>query len=83
MARDDADLFTPPSSAPPLPPPPHTHLIEAIQHDVEPLQPGVVLVVLQRHVERDLRDMEAHAVQVARLTDDQDEVTVEVHQDGA
>ncbi len=43
------------------------HLVEVRQHRVQALHAGLVLVLLQRDVEGQLGDGEAHAIQVARL----------------
>ena len=50
------------------------HRLVRPEHGVERLDVGVVLVLLQRHVERRLRDGEAHPVEVLGLADEDDEV---------
>ena len=56
----------------------HTDLVVSVKHNIEPLKPDVVLVVLQGDVQRNLWDMKAHAVKVTCLTDQTDQVAVEV-----
>mmetsp|Transcript_10045 Transcript_10045/g.27452 ORF Transcript_10045/g.27452 Transcript_10045/m.27452 type:complete len:633 (-) Transcript_10045:643-2541(-) len=53
-------------------------LIVVLQHMLQALQPLMVLHLLQGHIQGDLRDGEPHAVQVPRLTNELDEVCVEV-----